>query len=333
MKIAKPYLLFLGDVADQLAAKTARGIVDWRPDECVGQLRLDGCGADLGIADLSVPEAVRQGAKTLLVGTANSGGVIPQSWTRTIVSAIEAGMDVASGLHMRLGANDAIREAATKHEKSLYDVRHPTQSLSTGTGKPRSGKRLLCVGTDCSCGKMYTALAIERELIARGHKATFRATGQTGILIAGSGIAIDAVVADFISGAVEAISPDNTDDHWDIIEGQGSLFHAAFAGVSLGLLHGAQADALVLCHEPTRQHMRGLQHMALPDLRLCIDRNLDAARLTNPNVRFVAASINTAQLSEADSHSYLKTVMEDLGVPATDPFRFGAATIVDAIMH
>lgn len=333
MNIAKPYLLFLGDVADQLAAKTARGVVDWRPDQCVGQLRLEGCKADLGIADTTIAQAVDQGAKTLLLGTASSGGVLPAHWTEVIVEAINAGMDVASGLHTRLGSNPDIRAAADRHHRQLHDVRHPTQSLSTGTGKPRSGLRVLCVGTDCSCGKMYTALAMEKELVDRGLKATFRATGQTGILITGSGIAIDAVVADFIAGAVEAISPDNDDDHWDVIEGQGSLFHAAFAGVSLGLLHGAQADALVLCHEPTRTHMRGLPHMPLPELEICIERNLEAAKLTNPAVKFVAASINTAAMSELEGKAYLSKVEDRLGVPATDPFRFGAAAIVDALLR
>ena len=148
---------------------------------------------------------------------------------------------------------------------------------------------------------MYTALAIERELQSRGLHATFRATGQTGILIAGSGIAIDAVVADFISGAVEAIAPSNDHDHWDIIEGQGSLFHPSFAGVSLGLLHGSQADALVLCHEPTRTHMRNLPEYPIPGLQECIERNLEAARLTNPKARFVGASINTKALDEVQA--------------------------------
>ena len=330
--IEKPYLLFLGDVRDGLAAKTAKGIVDWRPADCVGQLRLPGCQADMGISDLSIDDAIKAGAKTFLVGGANSGGVLPDSWTASIVNAIEAGMHVASGLHMRLTDNPAIAQTAANHGRQLHDVRHPTQSFKTGTGKKRSGKRMLCVGTDCSCGKMYTALAVEKALHEMGIAATFRATGQTGILITGGGVSIDAVVADFISGAVEQISPDNDAGHWDIIEGQGSLFHAAFAGVSLGLLHGAQADALVLCHEPTRTHMRGLPHMPIPSLEACVSRNLEAAQLTNPNARFVAASINTAALSEKDARALLTSTEEELGLPATDPYRFGADIIAQALL-
>ena len=329
--IEQPYLLFLGDVPDQLAAKTAQGVVHWRPDACAGQLRLPGCKADLGLPETTVEEAARAGARTLLVGVANSGGVLPEHWTATIVAAIEAGMDVASGLHMRLTDSPAIREAAERHGARLFDVRHPTQTFATGKGTKRPGKRILAVGTDCSCGKMYTTLALEKEMQARGMKADFRATGQTGILITGEGVSIDAVVADFISGAVEWLCPANDPDHWDLVEGQGSLFHASFAGVSLGLLHGAQPDWLVLCHEPTRTHMRGLPHQPLPDLALCLQRNLEAAQLTNPDVQALGISINTAALSDAAARDYLAKLEDEFSLPAVDPFRHGVAPLVDAL--
>jgi len=332
MQIETPYLLFLGDVKDELAAKTARGIVDWRPDQSVGQLRLDGCNVDLRVPDRSIEEAVEAGARTLLIGVANAGGFLPSHWIETVTAAIAAGMDVASGLHIRLASVPAIAEAASRHRRRLHDVRHPTQQLTTGKGKKRPGKRLLSVGTDCSCGKMYTSLAVEQALRQRGVNADFRATGQTGILIAGSGIAVDAVVADFISGAVELLTPDNDPDHWDVIEGQGSLFHASFAGVSLGLLHGSQADALVLCHEPTRKHMRGLPHMPIPGLEECMARNLEAARLTNPDARFVAISINTAALPESDAKRLLAETEDRFGLPSIDPFRSGAGAIADALV-
>ena len=164
---------------------------------------------------------------------------------------------------------------------------------------------------------------------ARGMNADFRATGQTGIFIAGDGISIDAVVADFISGAVEVLSPENTDDHWDVIEGQGSLFHPSFAGVSIGLIHGAQADALILCHEPTRQHMRGLPHQPLPDIQECMDMNLAAAKLTNPNAKFVGISINTSGLSEEEGDKLLADFETKYGLPTVDAFRTGVAKIVD----
>jgi uncharacterized NAD-dependent epimerase/dehydratase family protein len=329
--IEQPYLLFLGDVPDQLAAKTAQGVVHWRPDACAGQLRLAGCKADLGLTETTVEEAARAGARTLLVGVANSGGVLPEHWTATIVAAIEAGMDVASGLHMRLTDSPTIRQAAERHGARLFDVRHPTQTFATGKGTKRSGQRILAVGTDCSCGKMYTTLALEKEMQARGMKADFRATGQTGILITGEGVSIDAVVADFISGAVEWLCPANDPDHWDLVEGQGSLFHPSFAGVSLGLLHGAQPDYLVLCHEPTRTHMRGLPHQPLPGLALCLQRNLEAAQLTNPDVTALGVAINTAALNDAAARDYLAKVEGELGLPAVDPFRIGVAPLVDAL--
>ncbi|MEK0083550.1 N-acetyltransferase DgcN [Benzoatithermus flavus] len=326
-----PYLLFLGDVGDQLAAKTAHGILEWRRTWCLGQLRLPGCKADLGLPELSPAEARARGARTMIVAVANSGGVLAEHWVSTIVTALEAGLDVASGLHQRLGDFPAIAAAAARCGRTLTDVRHPKQRFKTGTGVRRPGKRLLTVGTDCSCGKKYTALAIEREMRARGWKADFRATGQTGIMIAGEGVAIDAVVADFISGAVEWLTPANDPDHWDVIEGQGSLFHPAFAGVSLGLLHGAQPDALVLCHEPTRRHMRGLPQQPLPSLEDCIELNLRCARLTNPDVRLVGLSINTANLPEGEREDYLARLSAEYGLPAVDPIATGVAPIVDRL--
>jgi uncharacterized NAD-dependent epimerase/dehydratase family protein len=255
MRIEQPYLLFLGDAPDQLAAKTAQGIADWRPEICVGQLRFTDCKADLGLPEMTLEEAAQKGAKTLVIGVANRGGIISDNWAEVLVQALERGFDLASGLHSRLADVPELAAAAARNGRRLFDVRHPTGRFSIGDGKPRPGKRLLTVGTDCSCGKMYTSLALERAMRARGLKADFRATGQTGILIAGSGVSVDAVVADFISGASETLSPANDADHWDLIEGQGSLFHASFAGVSLGLLHGSQPDVIVMCHEPTRTHM------------------------------------------------------------------------------
>lgn len=331
MKIDKPYLLFLGDAADQLAAKTAQGIKDWRPDNCVGQLRLEGCNADIGLKDMTIDEAREAGARTLVAGVANRGGLISKAWAAVLREALEAGLDLAAGLHNRLADVPELREAAEKSGRNIFDVRHPSETFPVASGEKREGKRLLPVGTDCSCGKMYTALAIEREMHARGRKATFRATGQTGILITGEGISVDAVVADFISGAIEVIAPANDPDHWDIVEGQGSLFHASYAGVSTGLLHGAQPDALVLCHEPTRTHMRGLPGYGVPELEQCIEANLRVASLTNPKVRFVGVSIDTSRLDEEEALAFLEKTAARLGLPAADPVRTGVQPIVDEL--
>lgn len=329
MAIEHPYALFLGDAHDALAAKTAQGIAHWRPDWCLGQVRLPGCGADLGLPDTSIEAAARAGARTLVVGVANRGGIIGQSWLGALEAALDAGLDVAAGLHNRLADVPELAERARARGRRLFDVRHPSRSFAVANGRRRPGKRLLTVGTDCAVGKMYTALAIEKEARERGLDADFRATGQTGILIAGDGVSIDAVVADFISGAVEWLTPANHPDHWDIIEGQGSLYHASFAGVSLGLLHGAQADALVLCHEPTRTHMRGLPDYPLPDLRTCIEANLEAARLTNPEVRCLGVSVNTSGLPDAQGAALLRSIEAELDLPAVDPFKDGVGRIVE----
>jgi uncharacterized NAD-dependent epimerase/dehydratase family protein len=331
MSIAHPYLMFLGDAPDQLAAKTAQGVAHWRPEWCVGQLRMPGCKADLKLPDMTLEQAKAAGVKTIIVGVANRGGLIGESWTGVLKQALEMGMDLASGLHNRLVDVPALAETARKLGRNLFDVRHPTRDFAVGTGKKRKGKRMLTVGTDCSIGKMYTALALEKEMRARGMKADFRATGQTGIFIAGDGVSIDAVVSDFMSGAVEWICPENEADHWDLVEGQGSLFHASYAGVTLGLIHGAQPDALVMCHEPQRPHMRGLPHYQLPDLQTCIDANLAAARLTNPAVKLAGFSFNTSALDGAAAERALKECSQKFGLPAVDPVRTGVGPLVDAL--
>ena len=332
MALTTPYLMFLGDAPDQLAAKTASGVVYWRPEICLGQLKLDGCNADLGLEDMTLEEAADAGCKTLVVGVANRGGLISELWIKTIVRAIELGMNVASGLHHKIADVCEIAAAAERHDAELTDARHPTRSFAVASGKKRAGRRLLSVGTDCSVGKMYAALAIEREMKARGMKATFRATGQTGIFIVGEGISVDAVVADFISGATEWLCPENDADHWDVIEGQGSLFHASYAGVSMGLLHGAQADTLIMCHEPTRTHMRGLPDYPLPDLGACIRANEEAARLTNPDAVCVGIAVNTHALAPNEAERFLKETEDKHGLPTVDPVTTGVAPIVDRLV-
>ena len=329
--IEQPYLLFLGDAPDPLAAKVAQGIRDWRPDAAVGQYRLPGCNADMGLPDMSIAEAVAAGAKTLVVGVANRGGVISPAWIEVLRDALAAGMDLASGLHNLLRDEPALVEAAQTHGRSLHDVRVPSEKYPIANGKRRSGKRCLAVGTDCSVGKMYTAIAMERAMHARGMKATFRATGQTGILITGSGVPLDAVIADFMAGAIEWLTPDNEPDHWDLIEGQGSLFHASYSGVTLALIHGGQPDALILCHEPTRTHMRGLPDYDLPSLEDLAEVSLRLARVVNPACRIVGISINTHGLPEDKALAYLAAVERRMGLPTVDPFRQGADRLVDAL--
>ncbi|MEM9032299.1 MAG: N-acetyltransferase DgcN [Pseudomonadota bacterium] len=329
--IKTPYLLFLGDAPDQLSAKVAQGIRDWRPENVVGQLRLPGCRADVDAPDMDLAMAWEDGAKTLVVGVANRGGVISETWKTELISALEQGYDLASGLHNLLRDQDDLVAAAKANGRKLFDVRVPQATYPIANGRVRTGKRCLAVGTDCSVGKMYTALAMDKEMRARGRKSTFRATGQTGILVTGNGVPLDAVVADFMAGAVEWLTPDNDEDHWDHIEGQGSLFHASFSGVTLALIHGGQPDALVLAHEPTREHMRGLPDYALPSLSALRDTSLSLARIVNPTCAVAGISVNTSEMGEDEALSYLEAVEREMGLPAADPFRQGAGRLVDAL--
>ncbi|MFW2545088.1 N-acetyltransferase DgcN [Primorskyibacter sp. 2E107] len=329
--IETPYLLFLGDAPDSLAAKVAQGIKDWRPENCVGQFRMEGCKADLGLTDMSLAEAKVAGAKTLVIGVANRGGKISQGWKKVLVAALEEGFDLASGLHNLLRNEPDLVAVAEACGRSLHDVRVPEVEYPIANGEKRSGKRVLAVGTDCSVGKMYTALALDKAMREAGMKSTFRATGQTGILITGDGVPLDAVIADFMAGSIEWLTPDNDADHWDIIEGQGSLFHVSFSGVTMALIHGGQPDALILCHEPTRAHMRGLPGYKLPTLEAVRDLSLQLAKVANPACVVVGVSINTQHMSEAEATAYCAEVEARLGLPTVDPFRHGAGRLAEAV--
>ena len=327
--ISKPYLLFLGDAKDELAIKTAAGINYWKPEWCVGQLLFKNAQVKLNLPEMNISEAVNKGAKTLVIGVVNAGGVMPLDWVETIIKAINSGMNIASGMHTRLSSILEIKEAAEKNDIQLHDLRFNSMQFKTGTGEKRAGKRLLTVGTDCSVGKKYTALAIEKALKEMGIKATFKATGQTGVLIAESGIAIDAIISDFISGAVEWLSPNKNNDEWDIIEGQGSIFHPSFAGVSLGLLHGSQPDKFIVCHEPTRTNMRGV-NMKIPSIGDVIQKTIELGSLTNPTIECVGVALNTSNMTEGIENLTVK-ISNMYSLPSLDPLQDDLSPIVKKI--
>lgn len=332
MQIETPYLLFLGSATDHLGVKIANSIVDWRPGLCVGEAVLPDCTITKGLPQLTPAEARERGARTFVICANNEGGRFDEAWVPVVMEALEAGLDVASGLHERLADIPGVAALARARGRQLIDVRHYTgEKLRTGNGRKRSGRRLLTVGTDCSVGKMYTALALEKEMRARDVDARFVATGQCGILVSGAGIAIDCVVADFISGAAEMLSPDADPAHWDLVEGQGSLAHPAFAGVTLGLVHGSQPDALVVCHFEGRKTMRGLPDYPMPGLPEAMDMHLEAARITNKAARFVGVSVNTSVLTEAESRDVLAQYEAQTGLPCVDPLRTGVAPIIDRL--
>lgn len=326
--VKPPYLLFLGKASSLSDAKTAFGVADWRRELCCGQLRLPACKADTGLPDLDLIAAKQLGAGSLVIGVAPMGGRFESAWFEVMREAARLGLDIVSGLHTRLDTVPGLAELADRHGGRLVDLRVPPGGLNVATGARRPGRRLLTVGTDCAVGKKYTALALDRLLRTSGRDCTFRATGQTGILIAGGGIPIDAVVSDFVAGAAEALSPASNAGHWDIVEGQGSLFHPSYAGVTLGLIHGTQADALVLCHDTSRTAIEYLEDFPIPPLDVCIERYLEAARLTNAGVRCIGVAVNTSGLAQEDYHKVCASIEAQTSLPCVDPVRDGVEPLV-----
>ena len=335
LELPTPYLLFLGDFADPGFVKTGLGLAQWAPERCIGELAFAGTVLTTGLPRMTAAEAVAAGARSIVIGVSHPGGALAPQWIAPLVEAMAAGLDVVSGMHGRLADHPAIAEAARQYGVRTHDVRLPPAGIPLGTGEPRSGRRLLTVGTDCALGKKYTALALARAFASRGVPNHFRATGQTGILIAGGGIPIDAVVVDFVAGAAEMLSPAAPEDHWDLIEGQGSLFHPSYAAVTLGLLHGSQPDVIVLCHMPGRSAIIGRPAYPLPELDVAIETYLQAARLTNPDVRCAGISLNTMLMDEASASAEIARVQDRYGLPVADPIRAGAPfeALVDAVLH
>jgi len=328
-----PYLIYLGDVPDRHHAKTGAGIAYWQPDHCIGQMRLPGCPVDLDLPEMSITDATNAGIRTVIVGVAPQGGQIPEHWIPQLIELAAAGLNIAAGLHTRLSEIPELVTAARNSGARLVDVRVPPTGLPVADGRPRTGKRVLTMGTDCAVGKKYSALALHRELKRRGIKATFRATGQTGIMIAGEGLPIDSVVADFLSGAAEVLSPDNDEDHWDVIEGQGSLLNPSYSGVTLGLLHGSQPDAIVLCHDAERSNVDGtVGDYPIPELDEVIDDALRMARRTNARCFCAGISINTSKMDDFERDNYLSGLQSKLGLPCVDPVATGITPIANFLL-
>jgi uncharacterized NAD-dependent epimerase/dehydratase family protein len=332
--LPQPYLLFLGDTTEPSYAKTAFGLRDWAPERCVGEWSCGGATVTTGLPRLTPKEARARGARALVIGVANSGGFIGESWMPSLLEALESGLDIISGMHTKLNDSPQLKGMAERRGRTLIDVRTPPRNIPVATGRKRSGKRLLTVGTDCALGKKYTALCLAREFSKRELDVDFRATGQTGIMISGGGIPMDAVVADFAAGAAEILSPDAPEQHWDVIEGQGSLFHPAYAGVSLALLHGSQPDVIVVCHEPGRTEVLGHPGYVLPEVQEAIDLNLRLGSCTNASIRCAGVSLNTAHLSAGAAERLLADESSRLGLPVADPMRGGTEfqRLVDACL-
>ena len=332
--LPSPYLVFLGDTTEPAFAKTAFGLRDWARERCVGEWSCGGGTVTTGLPRLSPRQACERGARALVIGIANFGGVIQDNWLPTLLDALESGLDIVGGMHARLNDVEPLRAAAARLGRRLIDVRISPTNIPVATGRKRTGKRLLTVGTDCALGKKYSALCIARAFAERGISVDFRATGQTGIMISGGGIPMDAVVSDFEAGAAEMLSPDAPPQHWDVIEGQGSLFHPSYAAVSLGLLHGSQPDVLVVCHQAGREHVMGHPHYPLPSIEETIELNLRLGRRTNATARCAGVSLNTESLGATAARELLASETRRLGLPVADPIRGGPEfnALVDACL-
>ncbi|MDP3507876.1 MAG: DUF1611 domain-containing protein [Candidatus Melainabacteria bacterium] len=286
----------------------------------------------------SVEEALALGTDALLLGTAWNGGAMPDHWRQDIVKALAGGLDVINGLHDFLEDDANIVAAAKKHGKRLFDVRKPPENLPVAAGRVlENGKYkgndslvALTVGSDCSVGKMTVALEIQRSANKKGKEAAFVATGQTGIMICGRGIAIDRVIGDFMAGATEMMVLEAAQEAPVVlVEGQGSLAHPGFSGVTMALVHGSCPQAMIMCHRPSRTHIKGT-NFAISDLnRLIATYELMAAYMRPSKV--IAVALNTSDLSESEAQAAIAEVGAETKLPTTDPVRFSADLLWQAI--
>jgi uncharacterized NAD-dependent epimerase/dehydratase family protein len=322
-------------------AKTAVGVIRYGRDDVVAVLDartagrtagdVIGVGGEIPIV-ANLEEALPHRPDTLLIGIAPRGGGLPPAWRDVIGRAIGRGLDIVNGLHHELAEDPEFAVPARRAGIAIWDVRRPPDDLRIATAAPhRAGSRtVLTVGSDCNIGKMTAALELQAEAGRRGLSSTFVATGQTGIMIWGEGVPVDRVISDFVAGTIEApvlAACDRQD--WVFVEGQGALFHPAYSGVTLGLLHGVAPDLLVLCHQPTRRRVRGYD-LPLPSLSACVAAYEAAAAWRHP-APVVGVALNTYDLAEAEARRAVARAAEETGLPATDPVRFGAGVLLDAL--
>jgi uncharacterized NAD-dependent epimerase/dehydratase family protein len=327
-------------------AKTAVGVLRYRPEEVAAVIDSSRAGRTAaecaGVGGLipvvkDVAAAARVGADSLLVGVAPQGGELPPAWRGSVLEALERGWDVLSGLHAFLGDDPEFAAAAARGGARLVDARRPPPGRPVAAGRAAAvaATVTLTVGSDCNVGKMTASIELARALQARGERAVFVATGQTGMFVADRGVAVDAAPADFVAGFTEelVLEAAREADHV-IVEGQGSLHHPAYSGVALGILHGACPAALVLCHQAGRTHLRlaaapGV--FAIPPLAELVEAHERAARWVRP-ARVVGLALNTLGLEEARARSACAEATRETGLPATDPVRFGAGPLAETLV-
>jgi uncharacterized NAD-dependent epimerase/dehydratase family protein len=321
-------------------AKTASCLIRYCRDEVIGLLDstqrgktthdLLGVGGDMPVL-ASLDEA--PGAKTLLLGIAPPGGKIPTPWRQVILAAIARGMNVVSGLHDFLTEDPEFAAAASRHGVTLTDVRkNQEKDVARRKGLDENCLRVLTVGHDCSVGKMVAAVELTNALKKRGRDAKFIATGQTGIMVEGDGCPIDRVIADFVSGAVEKMILANQHRQILVVEGQGSLIHPSYSGVTLSLLHGSFPHALIFVYEVGRETVTGVEHVRIPPLKRMIEINEMMASVERPT-RVIGIAMNSRRVSEREASIERERVRSETGVPVCDLIRHGPDELVDAILQ
>lgn len=337
------YLIYSEGQFGTPASKTGNSVIRYSRDHVVAVLdsRLAGkrvqdvlgFGGDIPVVS-SIEQGASLGADSLLVGIAMHGGGLSSGLRAEVRVAIERGLHIWNGLHAFIGEDAELAALARAHHVELHDVRRPPADLPVGTGRVRDldATVVLAVGSDANIGKMTVMLQMRDAMARRGLDAAFAPTGQTGIFIEGWGLCVDAVVADFIAGAAEAVTIRAAQDAGIVlVEGQGSIFHPGYSGVSLGLLHGSLPHALIVCHQPTRKTFRHNDWLAIPPLQTIIDMHERMAAPLRP-ARTIGISLNTVDMSEADARAVIERVAEETALPTTDPVRFDPAPLVDAVM-
>jgi uncharacterized NAD-dependent epimerase/dehydratase family protein len=335
---AKRYLILAeGRSGDPHYGKTARGVIRYAPDPAVAVVDSTRPGETLDGVPIfgTVQEALRLEPTTALVGVATQGGRFPPAWRDLLKQCIEAGLDVENGLHEFLTDDPELAELAREHEVELRDLRRPPEGLNVPTGENLTipSRIALTVGSDCAIGKKTVALELDLEARRRGLKSVFVPTGQTGIAIAGWGIAVDAVVSDFLAGAAEQLVVEGHHRGGELlfVEGQGSLSHPAYSGVTLGLIHGSAPHAFVLCHRAGSTEIEGYPGSPIPSLTELVELHERIALPLRP-ARVACLALNTAHLDEDGARVAITAAGEEAGLPADDPVRFGAGPLLEAVL-
>jgi len=328
--------------------KTATGVIRYGKDTVVAVIDSTKAGMDvpqaLGGAPFGhgipvvrdIKEALTYSPDTLLIGIAPMGGALPAAWRWQLLTAIDAGLDLVSGLHFFLADDEELRSAAAKRGVTIWDVRRPPDTNRVAQFLPhRPGSHtVLLVGSDCAAGKMTAALELDIEARRRGLNSAFVATGQTGIMISGTGLPVDRIISDFVAGMVEQMVLDFTNDHdWVFVEGQGALNHPGYSPVTLGLIHGSMPDAMIFCHLAGATAIEGYTYCPLPSLKRMIEFNEDTVSWVRPErpCKVAGLALVTFGLSEQEAKDAIKQAEDEAGLPATDVLRFGAGVLMDAL--